>query len=135
MRVGFTCGSFDLLHAGHVLMLEECREQCDYLLVGLQTDPTIDRGTQKNKPVQTVMERWIQLEAIRHVDAIRAYETEADLLNLLNTEQIDVRFVGPEYRSQPFTGQGISEIKVVYNRRRHNYSSSELRRRIIESQS
>lgn len=129
MIVGFTCSSFDLFHTGHVLMLEECKQRCDYLIVGLQTDPTIDRP-EKNKPIQEVYERWAQLDGCKYVDKIIPYSTEADLLNLLKTQKIDIRFLGEEYRGTNFTGRGLHE--VYYNTRRHDYSSSSLRKRIGE---
>jgi len=130
-RVGFTCSAFDLLHAGHVIMLEECKKRCDVLIVGLQIDPSIDRST-KNKPVQSVYERWIQLKGCRYVDHIIPYATEADLLNLLVTQPIDVRFVGQEYETRAFTGRHLG-IDIEFNSRRHSWSSSELRERIIKN--
>lgn len=134
MRNGFTCSTFDLLHAGHILMLQECKQHCEYLIVGLQTDPTIDRPDTKNKPVQTVLERYIQLSAIKYIDEIIVYDTETDLLNLLKTQNIDIRFVGEEYRDIDFTGKQYCSdnygIEIFYNRRKHNYSTTELRNRI-----
>ena len=118
IRVGFTCSSFDLLHAGHILMLEEARGQCDYLIVGLQTDPTIDRK-QKNNPVQTIVERYIQLSAVKFIDEIVVYQTEADLIDLLSALPIDVRIVGEEYIDKDFTGLDICEsrgIGIHYNK-------------------
>ena len=131
MKTGFTCGSFDLLHAGHILMLEECKQHCDFLLVGLQTDPSLDRPS-KNRPVQTIYERQIQLAAVRFVDSVVIYDTEADLRNLLLVEQPKIRFVSEEYRVKPFTANDIEEIEVHYNSRRHDFSSSELRARCQE---
>jgi glycerol-3-phosphate cytidylyltransferase len=133
---GITFGSFDLLHAGHVTMLNECKRQCDWLIVGLQTDPTIDRP-QKNKPVQTTFERWVQLEALKCVDQIIPYDTEQDLLNMLSILNVDRRFIGDDYREQYIHGRSICEqknIEIVYIRRQHTYSSSELRKRIYASQ-
>ena len=130
--VGFTCSAFDLFHAGHVAMLAECKQHCDYLKVGLQVDPSKDRP-EKNKPVQSVYERYIQLRGCKYVDEIIPYETEADLRNLLAIEHIDVRFVGQEYEGVPLTGDDICdqrEIRIHYNTRLHTYSSSELRRRV-----
>lgn len=130
--VGFTCSAFDLFHAGHVAMLAECKQHCDYLVVGLQVDPSKDRPD-KNKPVQSVYERYIQLKGCKYVDEIIPYENEADLENLLCIEDIHVRFVGEEYKGKYLTGEEIChkrEIRIHYNSRLHNYSSSELRRRI-----
>ena len=132
MKTGFTCGSFDLLHAGHILMLEECKEFCDWLVVGLQTDPTLDRP-EKNQPVQSVFERWTQLEAVKHVDRIIPYDTENDLRQLLLALMPDVRFVSDEYREKPYTGQSISEIEIHYNKRNHHFSSTQLRERCRDS--
>ena len=129
---GFTCSAFDLLHAGHVEMLRECKQYCDYLIVGLQTDPSIDRP-EKNKPVQSIYERYVQLRACRYVDEIIVYETENDLSNLLAIEPIDRRFVGIEYESVYLTGQDVCNrrgIEIIYNSRYHMYSSSELRSRL-----
>lgn len=130
--VGFTCSTFDLLHAGHVAMLAECKQNCDYLIVGLQVDPSKDRP-EKNKPIQSIYERYIQLDGCKYVDKIIPYETENDLVNLLATQDIYVRFVGEEYRDKELTGEDICNekcIRIHYNRRLHNYSSSELRRRL-----
>jgi glycerol-3-phosphate cytidylyltransferase len=128
MTKGFTCGAFDLLHAGHVLMLEEAKTQCDYLVVGLQTDPSIDRP-EKHHPVQSVFERFFQLKACRYVDEIIPYETEEDLYNLLCAIKPDLRIVGEDYRDQHFTGRELP-IQVYFNSRKHPYSSSELRKRL-----
>lgn len=131
LRVGFTCGSFDLLHAGHILMLEEVAGQCDVLIVGLQSDPSTDRAD-KNTPIQELGERHIQLAAVRHVDEVIIYDTEADLLKLLSTyEKVDgfVRFVGADWEGKPFTGHEL-DIEVIFNSRGHGYSTSELRRRV-----
>jgi|TARA_Y100000310_G_scaffold251845_1_gene258473 glycerol-3-phosphate cytidylyltransferase len=130
LKTGFTCGSFDLLHAGHILMLEECKQHCDFLLVGLQTDPSLDRPS-KNRPVQTIYERQIQLAAVRFVDSVVIYDTEADLRNLLLVEQPKIRFVSEEYRVKPFTANDM-KIEIHYNSRRHDFSSSELRARCQE---
>lgn len=131
MKVGFTCSAFDLLHAGHILMLEEAKMQCDYLIVGLQVDPTVDRPT-KNKPVQSIVERHIQLEAVKYVDQIVVYNTEADLMDLLQILPIDIRIIGEEYRDKEFTGKELA-IPIYYNRRAHRFSSSELRTRLSAS--
>ena len=132
MKVGFTCGSMDLLHAGHVLMLQECKQYCDRLIVGLQTDPTLDRPGDKNRPCQTIVERYIQLKAVKYVDEIIPYQTEEDLVELLRAIPFDVRFVGEDWKGKPYTGhdlQGMAD-KVMYNHRYHDYSSSRLRSRI-----
>ena len=132
MKIGFTCSSFDLLHAGHTLMLEEAKAQCDYLIVGLQTDPSIDRPT-KNKPVQTVVERYLQLRACKYVDEIIPYGTEQDLEDILSGMDIDVRILGVEYRDKDFTGRDICkkrEIEIHFNERDHRFSSSDLRMRV-----
>jgi glycerol-3-phosphate cytidylyltransferase len=129
-KIGFTCSAFDLFHAGHILMLKEARELCDYLIVGLQVDPSVDRP-EKNSPVQTVFERFTQLSACKYVDEIIPYSTEEDLLNLLQTVKIDVRIIGEEYKDKDFTGKDL-DIPVFYNRRRHNISSTEMRERVIQ---
>lgn len=126
-KIGFTCSAFDFLHSGHIAMLEEAKTQCDYLIVGLHTDPTIDRP-HKNKPIQSVLERYIQLDGCKYVDKIIPYETEADLVNLLQIIQPDVRILGEEYRNKDFTGKNLN-IKCYFNTRNHNYSSSSLRQR------
>lgn len=131
--VGFTCSAFDLLHPGHLAMLQECKEHCDYLIVGLHVDPTIERPKNKNKPVQSVYERYAQLRACRYVDEVIPYETESDLINMMGIEPIDIRFVGEEYKDTYITGQDICEkrdIKIFYNSRKHMYSSRELRSRL-----
>lgn len=128
MIKGFTCSAFDLLHAGHLIMLKEVRAQCDYLIVGLHTDPSIDRP-EKHKPIETVEERKIRLQACKYVDKIITYDTEADLYNLLKELKPDIRFLGEDHKGKPFTGDDLP-IKIVYNSRNHNYSSSNLRERI-----
>ena len=135
--VGFTCSTFDLLHAGHVLMLAECKSICDYLIVGLQTDPTIDRPDVKNKPVQSVVERYVQLSAVKFVDEIIVYETEKDLEDLLMFLPITLRICGEEYKDSKLTGREICDargIKTYYNSRTHRFSSSELRQRTFQSE-
>jgi glycerol-3-phosphate cytidylyltransferase len=131
MKVGFTAGAFDLLHAGHVLMLEECASKCDHLIVGLHTNPHIERPD-KNPPVQSVVERYIQLKAVKFVSEIIPYETEKDLVDLLLSLSIDVRFLGSDWRGKDFTGKrlGGTKHKIIYNNRDHCYSSSDLRKRI-----
>ena len=132
MKVGFTCSTFDLCHAGHVMMLREAKTVCDYLIVGLQTDPTIDRQ-EKNKPVQTLLERYIQLNAIEYVDEIVPYQTEQDLEDILNIFPINVRILGEEYKNGKFTGRATCAkrgIELYYNKRDHRFSSSDLRERV-----
>lgn len=130
MIVGFTCGSFDLCHTGHFLMFEDCKKDCDYLIVGLHTDPSTDRST-KNKPIQTVFERNVALRSCKYIDEIVIYETEAQLLQLLHTMKIDYRFIGEDWRDKPFTGHDLP-ISVIYTSRDHDYSTTNLRKRIIE---
>jgi glycerol-3-phosphate cytidylyltransferase len=135
-RTGFTCSAFDLFHAGHIDMLQQAKQVCEYLIVGLQSDPTIDRQT-KNKPIQSIVERQIQLKASSLVDEIYIYNTEKDLETLFNILPIDIRIIGEEYRDKPFTGKDIClerGIEIWYNRRRHSFSSSELRKRVAEAE-
>jgi len=134
MKVGFTASSFDLLHAGHVQMLREAKEQCDYLIVGLQIDPSKDRP-EKNAPIQTVVERYTQLKAVSYVDEIIPYDTEQDLEDILTMYHIDVRIIGEEYKDKTFTGRAICasrEIDIYFNKRDHRFSSSDLRKRVCE---
>lgn len=134
---GFVCSTWDLLHAGHISMLKEIKQQCDYLIVGLQVDPTVDRPS-KNKPIQSIVERYIQLEAVKYVDEIVPYYTEKDLQDLLTVLPIDIRFVGEEYQDKDFTGKQYcldNNIELYYNSRRHGWSSSELRKRIFNVES
>ena len=131
MRVGFTCSTFDLFHAGHVMMLKEAKTQCDYLIVGLQIDPTIDRPTTKNKPVQSVLERFIQVQACKFVDEIIPYATEKELMDILTSYPIDVRIIGEEYRDKQFTGYQLP-MSVYFNSRQHSFSTTELRQRVLE---
>ena len=131
-KIGFTCSCCDLFHAGHVEMLEEVKKHCEHLIVGLQIDPSIDRP-EKNKPVQSLIERQIQLRGCKFVDEIIVYETEEDLKTILKTMPIDVRFVGQEYTLESFTGKKLCKkkgIRIRYNKRMHDFSSSELRERI-----
>ena len=130
-KIGFTCGAFDLLHAGHVVMLKEARENCDHLIVGLQTDPTIDRQ-EKNTPVQSVYERFTQLTAIKYVDEVIPYDTERSLIDLLESTPINVRFIGEDYIDKSFTGDDLP-IKIYYTNRKHSFSSSGLRQRVTQS--
>ena len=134
MRIGFTASAWDLLHTGHVLMLREAKQQCDYLIVGLQTDPTIDRP-EKNQPIQTIVERYTQLKSVSYVDEIIPYSTESDLEDILTMYHIDVRILGEEYREKDFTGKDICKkrgIQLYFNKRDHRFSSSDLRKRVEE---
>lgn len=136
MRVGFTCSTFDLLHAGHVAMLAEAKKQCDYLIVGLQNDPTLDRP-EKNRPVQSIVERQMQLKGCRYVDEIWVYNTEQDLEDLLLMLDLDVRILGVEYEDRDFTGRGQCidrGIELYFNSRDHSFSSSNLRKRVAEAE-
>lgn len=132
MTVGFTCGSFDLLHAGHALMLQEAKSHCDRLVVGLQTDPTLDRED-KNKPVLSVDERLIMLKAIRWVDEVHVYNTETDLVDLLKKINPDVRIIGSDWKGKLFTGYELP-IKVVFNSRDHGHSTSSIRDRVLNAE-
>lgn len=137
MKIGITFSAFDLLHAGHVKMLEDAKQECDYLICGLQTDPTIDRP-EKNRPIQSVVERYIQLKGCKYVDEIVPYATEQDLEDVLRSFNIDVRIVGDEYAKKPFTGREYCEqsgIELFYNKREHRFSSSGLRREVQEKES
>lgn len=128
VRIGFTASTFDLFHAGHNVMLMEAKSLCDYLVVGLLVDPTKDRPDTKNKPVQTVFERYVQVASCRHVDEVIPFETEQDLIDMILTIQPDIRIVGEEYKDKDHTGKGLCDIH--YNKRRHSFSSSELRERL-----
>jgi len=134
-KIGFTAGAFDLCHAGHMLMFEEAKEQCDYLIVGLHSDPSIDRKGLKNKPIMSVEERMIILKGVKYIDEIVTYDTEARLLKLLteNTLGIDVRILGVEYKDKPYTGRDLP-LPVYYNTRDHGYSTTELRKRVYEAE-
>jgi len=131
MKIGFTCSTFDLFHAGHVMMLKEAKEQCDYLIVGLQTDPTIDRDW-KNKPVQGVFERFVQLQACKFVDEVVVYATEKELRDILLSYPINIRILGEEYKDKGFTGCEIP-MEYYYNQRKHSFSTTELRQRVIDA--
>jgi|TARA_B110000305_G_scaffold104833_1_gene117977 glycerol-3-phosphate cytidylyltransferase len=137
-KIGITFSTFDLLHAGHIAMLSEAKNHCDYLICGLQTDPTIDRPDSKNPPVQSIVERQIQLAATRYVDEVVIYQTEEDLRDLLLVLPIDARIIGVEYQDKEFSGKDICEqrgIEVIYNGRDHSFSSSSLRKRVASAQS
>ena len=136
MKVGITFSTFDLLHAGHVQMLREAKEHCDYLICGLQMDPSVDRPN-KNNPIQTIVERYTQLNGVKYVDEIIPYATEKDLEDILTMYHIDVRILGEEYREVDFTGKDICKkrgIQFYFNKRDHRFSSSDLRSRVIESE-
>ena len=135
IKVGFTASTFDLLHAGHIQMLRDAKEQCDYLICGLQIDPSLDRP-EKNSPVQTIVERYTQLSAVKYVDEIVPYQTEIDLEDILNMLHIDVRILGEEYKNGKFTGRAICAkrgIELFFNKREHRFSSSDLRKRVKSS--
>lgn len=132
MKKGFTCGAFDILHAGHALMLKECKDHCEYLVVGLQRDPSIDRPN-KNKPVQNYEERDIMVRSIKWIDEVVYYDTEEDLYEMLKQLDIDVRIVGADWQGKNFTGHDLP-IKVVFNSRDHGYSTSSLRERVYQAE-
>lgn len=137
LKIGITFSTFDLLHAGHIAMLAEAKNHCDYLICGLQTDPTIDRPETKNKPVQSIVERQIQLSACRYVDEVVVYSTEQDLVDLLLILPVDVRVLGVEYEDTNFTGRNEGagrNIEHVFNRRDHSFSSSSLRKRVFQAE-
>jgi glycerol-3-phosphate cytidylyltransferase len=137
-KIGITFSTFDMLHAGHIAMLSEARNHCDYLICGLQTDPTIDRPDTKNKPIQSIVERQIQLAACRYVDEVVVYQTEQDLVDLLLILPLDVRVLGVEYQDKEFTGMWeckMRNIDLVFNGRDHSFSSSSLRKRVVAAES
>jgi|AntAceMinimDraft_10_1070366.scaffolds.fasta_scaffold103101_3 glycerol-3-phosphate cytidylyltransferase len=131
--VGFTASTFDLLHAGHIIMLNEAKTQCDYLIVGLLTDPTRDRPN-KNYPIQTSWERWLQAQAIKAVDTLIPFDTEEDLEMMIRILKPNVRFVGEEYKNSKHTGYDIKGVKIIYNKREHNYGSTQLRKKIYKQE-
>jgi len=136
-RIGITFSTFDMLHAGHIAMLSEAKNHCDYLIAGLQTDPTIDRPDTKNKPIQSIVERQIQLSACRYVDEVVVYQTEQDLIDLLLILPLNVRILGVEYEGKQFSGDDACYrrgIKIVFNGRDHSFSSTSLRKRVFESE-
>jgi glycerol-3-phosphate cytidylyltransferase len=138
VKIGFNCSSFDLLHAGHVTMLKMEKQMCDHLISALQVDPTIDRPGIKNKPVQSIYERYVQLQACKYVDEILVYDTEYDLLQMLMTQKINIRFLSEEYKDRDFTGKQYcmqNGIELYYHKRRHDYSSSDLRKRVSSLES
>lgn len=137
MKVGITFSTFDLLHAGHIGMLREAKTHCDYLIVGLQSDPTIDRPNTKNRPIQTMVERYAQLNALKFVDEIVPYQTEEDVIDILELFNIHIRFLGEEYRDKDFTGKDVCrkrDIDLHFNKRDHRFSSSDLRQRVHDAE-
>ena len=137
MKIGITCSTFDLFHAGHIKMLEEAKEVCDYLIVALQVDPTLDRP-EKNKPIQSIVERYIQVSACKYVDQVVPYVTEQDLEDIFSAYDLDIRIIGEEYRDRDFTAKDICikrNIDIYYNKREHRFSSSDLRARTFEAES
>jgi glycerol-3-phosphate cytidylyltransferase len=136
-KIGITFSTFDMLHAGHIAMLAEAKNHCDYLIAGLQTDPTIDRPDTKNRPVQSIVERQIQLAACRYVDEVVVYQTEQDLVDLLLILPLDVRVLGVEYAEKDFTGRKecqSRDIEIIFNGRDHSFSSSSLRKRVVQAE-
>jgi glycerol-3-phosphate cytidylyltransferase len=136
-KIGFTASTFDLFHAGHVTMLEEAKRICDYLIVGIQTDPTVDRPDTKNRPIQSIVERQLQVKACKHVDEVIVYTTEKDLEDLLKTLPINVRILGIEYKDKMFTGKDVClsrDIDFYFNTRDHSFSSTDLRKRVYEAE-
>lgn len=131
--IGFTCSCFDLLHTGHLIMLKDCKDHCDVLVIGLQTDPTIDRPN-KNAPIQSFFERKTMIDSIRYIDAIIEYTTEDDLYNILKALDPDVRIIGSDWRGKEFTGYDLKTIPIHWHERRHNYSSTNLRKRVFEAE-
>lgn len=137
LKIGITFSTFDLLHAGHIAMLAEAKNHCDYLICGIQTDPTIDRPDSKNPPIQSIVERQIQVSAVRYVDETVVYQTEKDLEDILLTLPIDVRILGVEYEQKDFTGREICYdrgIELIFNQRDHSFSSSNLRKRVAHAE-
>lgn len=137
MIIGFTASTFDLFHAGHLLMLEEAKKKCDYLIVGLQTDPTIDRPTEKNKPVQSLFERFVQLKACKYIDEVIPYTTEKELIDILLSYPINIRILGDEYEQKEFTGKHeciTKGIEFYFNKRQHSFSTTELRHRVVSAE-
>lgn len=136
MKTGITFSAFDLFHAGHIKMLEEAKSKCDYLIVGLQLDPSIDRP-KKNKPTQSIIERYVQLKACKYIDEIIPYVTEEDLIDIISSFKLDVRIIGEEYKDKEFTGKEYCKkkgIKIFYNKREHRFSSTALRKKVSESE-
>ena len=136
MKVGITFSTFDLFHAGHIKMLEEAKSKCNYLIVGLQLDPSIDRP-EKNKPTQTIVERYVQVRSCKYIDEVIPYATEQDLIDILSSFKIDLRIIGEEYKNKEFTGKDYCKkkgIEIYYNIREHRFSSSALRKQVSNSE-
>jgi len=131
MKIGFTCGAFDLLHAGHILMFKEARSMCDYLVVGVQSDPSVDRPF-KNTPIQTYDERIMQVQAIKYVDEVVVYDTEERLVGLMKELKPDIRIIGADWKGKEFTGHDLP-IEIYFNSREHNWSTSDLRMRVYSN--
>jgi len=134
--IGFTCSTFDLLHAGHIEMLREAKSVCDHLIVGLQVDPSVDRS-EKNTPIQSLVERYAQLNAVKYVDEIVPYQTEKDLQDILSMYPINIRILGEEYRTRDFTGKEICksrDIQIHFNTRDHRFSTTDLRTRVVKNE-
>ena len=137
MKIGFVASTFDLLHAGHIMMLREAKSQCDHLICALQVDPSVDRS-EKNSPIQSLVERYIQISAVKYVDEIVVYQTEEDLEDILELYPLDVRILGEEYKDKDFTGREICKrrgIRIHFNKRDHRFSSSGLRKRVVDKES
>jgi len=136
IKKGITFGAFDLFHAGHVKMLEEAKSKCDYLIIGLQLDPSIDRP-EKNKPTQTIVERYVQVRSCKYIDEVVPYITEQDLIDILSSFKIDLRIIGEEYKNKNFTGKDYclkKGIEIYYNKREHRFSSSALRKQVTDAE-
>ena len=132
--IGITCSTFDLLHSGHVIMLKECKKYCNYLICALQNNPNIDRP-EKNKPIQSIVERYVQLDAVKYVDKIIPYNTEKELIDIFSSLDLDIRIIGEDYKDKNFTAKDVClkrKIKIIYNKRFHNYSTSNLRKKIYD---
>jgi glycerol-3-phosphate cytidylyltransferase len=132
-KIGFTCSAFDLIHPGHILMLKDCKNVCDYLIVGLQSDPTLDRES-KNKPIQTLKERKIMIESIKYVDKVIVYNTEEELVELIKEVNPDIRIIGSDWKEKKITGSELN-IPIHWHNRNHNYSTSNLRKKIFKNES
>jgi len=128
--IGFTCSTFDLLHPGHILMLKDCKNHCDYLIVGLQIDPTIDRPNSKNKPIQTLEERFLMINSIKYVDEVRIYSTEKDLIKLIKNINPNIRIIGSDWKSSQDKITGFDLVPIYFHSRNHEYSTTNLRKRI-----
>ena len=139
MKIGVTFSAFDFIHPGHVLMLEDCKRRCDYLIVGIQVDPANNKDAsyrdetgQKNKPIYTLDERVVMIKSIKYIDAYFTYETEVDLLDFLKNNDWDVRIIGSDWEGKKFTGCDLNKGQIYFHKREHNYSSTEFKRRLLE---